>query len=672
MNEVHCTPSIVEVTVYPSQARIVREAMIRLEKGENRVLAGPLPSCLTLDSVRAETGPGCRIAEIAVEDRIVPAENPESRYGVLEARVNALRDERMSTGNRLRALRDEYLLFADRGSISELLDQERPGLINVQYWQEFLAFLEGKLMANRASAREAFFAFLETDEKLNAAQEAFDLVRSQENVIERDAILLLDAESKGEFPVRLSCLQDDASWHPAYGIRVLPARSVAEISFHSMVRQESGEAWNDVGLLFSTAMPLADCRLPELRSRRLREAAAEAIVRAAAPAGQLARRPAEMMKELASSELEMDEACAGDEPAPMAEARASIPVMMKAKSDLRSSREESSRGYGMASGGGLAASTRAAAPSPGFRPPPAPRPAAVPCPPAKSQMQGDSVYGCITAVDAMLGAVPGAESLPRIFGEIAGFLSPPSRPQLPDDGLSGINGFFQDGDDPQESCGGFDYRYEAAKSENTVPSVDSYVQVPVKTMSVPVRLVHVAVPAASERVYLKALFTNSGAPLPGGPAQVFLGNDFVAGIRLPTVAAGQEIAVSLGVDEDIKVISRENAKGRTKGIASRETITDFEVVIEILSFKDKPVEIEIFDRVPVASNPKDADVVDIRYSRPPALSSDRNIVFWRETLKPGEKLLIEIRYSVKVKEDCRIVLTTGAEPHDGTWTGGAA
>ncbi len=671
MNEVRCQAKIVDVSLYPRQAKISRGLRASLSAGLNRLIIAPLPPAITQDSLRAQADASCRIMEVLVEDRVVEAQDPESLHARLDAEREGLSQELLRVGGRIRALNDELALFSRRESILDLLDKERPKLISVDYWKDFLEFLESRLGNNRAQARAEIFSFLETKEHLSAIESQLSAIASQDVRSEHSVCLIVDAPAAGDYDFSISCLQSNAWWHPAYSLRVMPESRSMDIAFYAMVRQETGEDWAGVSLLFSTAMPLSDCRLPELRSRRLREAQMEVITRVA-PKG-FGAASVRRMDAFAAADEEMEEmdkdCCAEpepcmDAPAPREEMKKELKAKVAASGGMSRSRAASMpTSMSTAPGGAMFD-----APSP---PPSVPRPA--PASQVSGLTETDSgfgfreLYSGINAADAELSRLPQTSGLPAFFRDYLALRERPIAPSLPSGGLDRVNEFFQRGSDPEVSCGGFDYRYKAGREKNDLPSLSAYAQIPVETLSLAARLVHVAVPAEKQQAYLKAVFSHKGNPLPAGPAQIFLGNDFVAGIHLPTLGSDQEAAVSLGVDKDVKVLRKENSKARTKGLAGKDMITDFTVSIEIVSFKDRELEIEIYDRVPVSHNPKEVELLDLRYSKKPARVSDRGVVLWMEKIKPREKLSLEISYSIRLKEDYRIVLTRDSSPHDGSW-----
>jgi hypothetical protein len=115
------------------------------------------------------------------------------------------------------------------------------------------------------------------------------------------------------------------------------------------------------------------------------------------------------------------------------------------------------------------------------------------------------------------------------------------------------------------------------------------------------------------------------------------------------------------VDKDIKVLRRENTKRRRKGVIGRDKITDVEVEIELISFKDESIDIEIYDRLPLSRQPKDITVVDFQ-SRPVAKVTERKILIWKMSLAPRTKTVIAFQYSIRHPENFRAVLEEDPVP----------
>jgi uncharacterized protein (TIGR02231 family) len=176
-------------------------------------------------------------------------------------------------------------------------------------------------------------------------------------------------------------------------------------------------------------------------------------------------------------------------------------------------------------------------------------------------------------------------------------------------------------------------------------------------------MVYITIPVEKPYVYLKAIFKNNSSPLPSGPAQIFMDNEFLGNIILPTLALNQGSNISLGIDQDIKVIRKENSKRRTTGIVGKDIVTDFETEIEIKNNKSEPVRIEIYDRIPNSSNVKEIDVFNKSHNIKPDKTSTRNVIYWFKEIKPKEKINLSTKYSIKHSQDYRLTMSRSSSCH---------
>lgn len=76
--------------------------------------------------------------------------------------------------------------------------------------------------------------------------------------------VLIDFFSKGSGSFDLSYLVPDAGWRPFYEARLYLDQSELEMVYLAEVSQSTGEDWNDVELILSTARPSQGAALPEL------------------------------------------------------------------------------------------------------------------------------------------------------------------------------------------------------------------------------------------------------------------------------------------------------------------------------------------------------------------------------------------------------------------------
>ena len=172
-------------------------------------------------------------------------------------------------------------------------------------------------------------------------------------------------------------------------------------------------------------------------------------------------------------------------------------------------------------------------------------------------------------------------------------------------------------------------------------------------------LIYTTTPIEKENIYLKGRFTNNGSsPFPSGPAQIFVDNQFLGNIMLPTLATNQYTSISLGIERDVKILRKEKSERRTTGMfIGSDIITDYNIEIELQSFKSNPIMIEVFDRIPVSLKEKEISIIDENFEIKPIKITKRKIVIWNIEINPGEKKVIKFGYSIKHNENFRLTMT---------------
>ena len=76
--------------------------------------------------------------------------------------------------------------------------------------------------------------------------------------------MALEVAREGSLTLDLATVISQAGWVPSYDVRLAPDAKTAELTFRAMVRQQTGEEWNNVDLTLSTARPAAGGAPPEL------------------------------------------------------------------------------------------------------------------------------------------------------------------------------------------------------------------------------------------------------------------------------------------------------------------------------------------------------------------------------------------------------------------------
>src|SRR5260370_820426 len=110
---------------------------------------------------------------------------------------------------------------------------------------------------------------------------------------------------------------------------------------------------------------------------------------------------------------------------------------------------------------------------------------------------------------------------------------------------------------------------------------------------------HLAVPALAPEAYLRATVTNSSSLLLlPGPARVFHDAQFVGQTSLETVAAGEELELQLGVDDQIRVERELRRRSTSKAEIGGAATLGLGHVITVEDHRPNKARVSVHDHIP--------------------------------------------------------------------------
>lgn len=581
--------------------------------------------------------------------------------------------------------------------------------------EQFVDGAAQKRLLERRTLREQLRGLQEDErrmqERIAAASSAADvhLEELQKSVVVR-------LRSRGTLPkkltLELSYVVPGARWAPAYQCKLARDGSHAEIQMRAWVAQRTGEDWQGVRLKLSTASPLRFTELPELAALR--------IGRAQPPPAKKGFRPAPQGSEVLFRDHDRDAARAqGLLPsasawqlpqlaAPRLPARAQPAAPTPTKGSARDSKasgrakpgaasrrpsaraapnddplgtaegdsmmlaepaecEEDSVAFGVSVDALPTLARSAPMMDMDARSPPAAKLAA---PSERSRVPEEVVQALLYPLLRLPDAADGnrgrlmpvdvrtlyAESLARI-GRPIRFDVVSAVQQAEDVALSVTSSSLPDGAVCADNISShFDFAYEA-DGRVEVTGDGGFHSIALGDRQSEARMRYIAVPREELAVYRVAMLTNPiPAPLLPGPAEVYVGGEYVLTTRLPTVPARGELKLGLGVEQSIKIARNTKYQEQRTGdkvVAMTELVHD--VDIDIINHLEREIEIEVRERVPVPA--AGAEVVIEESKVEPAwqpydqqergqpIEGGRR---WEVKVKPGGTQKLRGRYVVKL------------------------
>ncbi|MFO0937725.1 MAG: mucoidy inhibitor MuiA family protein [Gemmataceae bacterium] len=197
------------------------------------------------------------------------------------------------------------------------------------------------------------------------------------------------------------------------------------------------------------------------------------------------------------------------------------------------------------------------------------------------------------------------------------------------------------------------------KSKMSVPSRNDDQILEIARFDLAAKNYFKAVPVLSPQVYRVAdLINSTDYVLLPGEATMYQGTDFVGRASLPLVAIGTPFTVGFGVDPQLQAVRKLMDKTRTTQGGNQ--LLKFNYRILVTSYKTTPVDIQVWDRLPMSET---AQVITVTLTTPKQpLSNDplyerderpKNLLRWDLKIDPkqnGEKALT-LDYEFKLELD---------------------
>ncbi|MCF7688000.1 MAG: mucoidy inhibitor MuiA family protein [Cephaloticoccus sp.] len=253
------------VTVYTDRAVVTRTATVNLTGGVAELVFANLPQTLNEQSLQVS---GKGTAQALILD--VSAKKTYVDF-TPNARVKELEDQLRTLGKQVREIDDQGNVLQAQGVMLDRMeaalfapptkDVPRPELEQFTSALTYLTEQKSRLTTTRATLDEQREV---VQNQINTVQRQLNELRGAGGKSYKTVTVRVSAEQAGNLQVSLSYTVPGATWSPNYDARVLSADRAVELGYFGLVRQNTGEDWQDVALTLSTARPGLGGAAPDL------------------------------------------------------------------------------------------------------------------------------------------------------------------------------------------------------------------------------------------------------------------------------------------------------------------------------------------------------------------------------------------------------------------------
>lgn len=265
-SEQNISTEIDHVVVYQQGAQVERVADVSVPAGVTELVFTRLHTAIDPNQLRV-TGNGdftvLSISHRYATDTLSGAESARER-NELQKKQNAL-SQRINEINTERVLfdREEQLLLNNQSfTVKDSgVDLDRLMRANTFFRERFLAIHEGR----KAIDQEV----KEIQGQINDLQVQMNILPPFRTETWLEILVRVESEMDTDGKMLLSYWMQNAGWTPAYNARVSDIEDPLKLEYQAMVRQTTGEDWENVGMSIATGTPSSNRSKPNLTPIKL-------------------------------------------------------------------------------------------------------------------------------------------------------------------------------------------------------------------------------------------------------------------------------------------------------------------------------------------------------------------------------------------------------------------
>ena len=265
--ELYLEAPITEVTVFQGRALITREGKLDVEPGEHAITLKNLPLSISADSLRVSGEglegsmiTGAEIHRVFEKDTVdVDRKELEEKYKAAQERQALVQEDVEELEVQMSQLETAARNFLE--AFPKALAYHKS---NIDDHKNFMDYVTGRRKelaeALRVKRKELDKAAKETE----AALGFLNLSSSKSGRDRNNVDIGVVSKKAGPMRFTVNYVVDGASWEPVYDCRVQTDDKKVNLSYFGIVRQTTGEDWDDVSLILSTAPHTESKELPDL------------------------------------------------------------------------------------------------------------------------------------------------------------------------------------------------------------------------------------------------------------------------------------------------------------------------------------------------------------------------------------------------------------------------
>lgn len=255
--------TIQSVTVFADRAEVIRAAKVKPTVGLQTYVFEGLPANIEPKSIKVD-GKGNAVLKDVKYKTVYYDQIPEEDKKYLYDQKEVLLEKQQEINNHIDNINKEKT-FID--NVAKKLSGESESLKSIEFepakWEKMTDFYRSKI-----TQLDQEFRLVQKDKKeLNKKIEKIEFeinLLGQSRRMRRKVEVVADMQDNNEMLFILSYIVYGPSWQPVYDLRADSQNKKVKVEYQALIKQSTGEKWENVRLKLSTARPQLSGIEPEL------------------------------------------------------------------------------------------------------------------------------------------------------------------------------------------------------------------------------------------------------------------------------------------------------------------------------------------------------------------------------------------------------------------------
>lgn len=261
---------VTRVTLFRTQAMVTRTIELDGDPGAKELVITNLPENIVPASLFAEGDQGVEVRAVRYRARAV-SNSPREEVRTLEDEINSIQENLMVIGKEMQLI-DQHKKYLDKLETftppTADFDLGR-GVLDAAAIQQMTKFSFGERQNLMKAEVRIAGESQELQKKLALAQQKLREITNGSAKRERQAVLFAQKTAAGKQTIYVNYVTNDCGWSPNYTVRAATGDKTVRVEYNGLIRQMSGEDWDNVKLTLSTASPALSAAGPGLAPFRL-------------------------------------------------------------------------------------------------------------------------------------------------------------------------------------------------------------------------------------------------------------------------------------------------------------------------------------------------------------------------------------------------------------------